>query len=133
MGLGLARQPSAGRGDQVLLLDREAGELVETAFTPHQRDVGAVQGTSELDVVPSLAARSTALAQYFTGLPGGGGVRNGIVAVDDLDVVLLHYFDQLIGQVERVRRVTEQRVVADIDRMETQIGQRPVEPEGHVV
>ncbi len=100
---GFAGQPGAGRGEQVLALDREPGELVEAALHADQGDVGAVQGAGEGDVELAL------LAQHLAGHPGGLGVRNGVVAVDDLHAPLFDQLDQLVGQVERIGRMAEER------------------------
>src|SRR4051812_44860509 len=48
-------------------------------------------------------------------------MRNRVMAVDDLDLLVLDHLDQLVGEVEGIRRIAEERVFADIDRMKLQV------------
>ena len=73
-----------------------------------------MQRTRQLDVQAAL------LAQHLARHPRGLGVGDGVVTVDHLDAVILDQLDQLVGQVERVGLMLEQRVVDDLDLVEVE-------------
>ncbi len=99
----------------------------EVGVAAHERDVGAVQGGDDARGVEVL------LAADLPGQQRGGGVGDGVVDVDDVQLVLVRHFNELHGQGQRVVGVLEQFVFVELHLMEVNVGVLALQAEGWFV
>ena len=74
-----------------------------------------MKGAGHLHIGVALAGGARAIAQHRLRLPSGGGMRNRVVRMDDLDAEILDQRDEFVGGVQGVVRMPEQRVFTLID------------------
>ena len=89
----------------VRLLDRERHDLRIGRVVPDQRDVGSMQRRDDLRgfTVPSRG-------QHLPRQVGGGGVRDRVMGVDDVEAEVPRHLHDLVGEGQQVLRLAEQRI-----------------------
>ncbi len=100
---GLVLEKLRDGGDPIGTLDRELGDRIEAGFLPDERDVGAMQRRDDREAAPGC--------QHLAGQERGGGVGNGVVDVEQIEVFPEGHIVLLAGQGQRIRIVLEERVV----------------------
>ena len=126
--VGRLAQPGRGRGHRVAGGDRELRQRQEAVVGADQRDVGAVQRGDDLG-----GASRRVGGQHLAGQVGAGGVRDGVVGVDQIELLAAGDLDQLRRQRQRVGRVLELRVGAHLDGVEQDVRLALVEASRDVV
>ena len=58
----------------------------------------------------------------------GGRMRNGIVRMDDIETLLPRNLDDLVGERQRVLRLTKDRVIGTLDAIKHEPRLVPAEP-----
>ena len=77
----------------------------------HDRDVGAVQRRHDLDVAGLFA-------QHLPRNPRARGVRDGIMTMQNIQLMIAHHLMHAYRQCQIVGRILEQRIPADIHFVE---------------
>ena len=95
------------RGHAVGFLDGEARDRVERALLADDGDIGAVQrGHHAYIGVP--------FPQHLARYPGTGRMRDGVVTMQDIELMIAHDLVHAHGECEVIRRILEQRIASDI-------------------
>ncbi len=99
------RRYSLMDGDAVGFLDREFRDREIGAVRAHQRDIRAVQRGDERQ--PPRGG------QHLLGQQRGDGMRDGVMHVQQVEIVVFRHFRHARGQRQAVGRVLKQRIVGD--------------------
>jgi hypothetical protein len=110
-------------GDAVTLFDAELHHRQERGFESDKRDIRAVQRCDD----PELAV------QDLPGQEGAGGVRDGVVGMDKVQLFKPAHFHNLAGQCRSVEGELEEGVVCHLHFMIKHVSQVPIEPHRHGV
>ena len=105
---GLLSEPSGDGRHAVARLDGELDRGVKSGLDADQRDVGAVKRGDRTQ-------RSA--SQHLPGQKRACRVRDGVVRVDQVEMVEFGDLDELRRETERIGRVVEDRVVVREDLM----------------
>ena len=115
------------RGDAVALVDGEARDRQVRRIGAYQRDVGAVQRG---DVRQPAAFARVIAAQHLARQHRAHRMRNGVVHVQQIEIVNLGDLGHARRQRQIVRRIFEQRITRDLNLVIVNVGLRLGQPDG---
>ncbi len=121
--VGVVAQALGDRRHAIRLLDAEGNGLAIGRIGADEGDVGAVQRGHD------LGHRGAVRGEDLPGQVGAGGVRHGVVRVDDVERVGARHVDDLGRQREHVLRLAEERVGRRVDGVDDDRPARVAQPE----
>ena len=124
LALGVVAQARGNRRHRIGLIDAKRHRFAIRGIGAENRDVGAVQRRD--------GARHVRAGRRGEDLPGQvrrGGMRDGVMRVDDVELMRARHLHQPVGEREQVLRFAEQRIARRVDAMKADPRVRLAQPE----